>query len=387
MFLIQKEFLVPLLRKNYFSMGQYLNSLSKVEKKINEKSIKKILFISGKNSFNKTGAKEIFKKVSKDKEKFLYIKKSNFPNLQELEKIIKFKESLKPDLIVAIGGGCSIDYAKIASVFNAEKNFKKKIINSDYFLKNKIRVLAIPTTAGSGAEVTSSAVIYINKIKYSVEGSELIPNYYSLIPNFLLSSNLKIDSSSGFDAISQSIESIFSKKSTQQSILFAKKGLKILFKNYNDFLKKKNIYNSYKMALGANLSGKAINISRTTAPHALSYPLTAHFNIPHGHAVSLTLNKFLKFNYRHLNKSNCNFDLNKRFQLLFNLTKSKNLFELDLFLNTLKKKASLEQNFSKLGVNIETGINRILNGLNDQRLANNPIKVSKKDIKYILENF
>ena len=220
-----------------------------------------------------------------------------------------------------------------------------------------------------------------------MEGSELIPNYYSLIPNFLLSSNLKIDSSSGFDAISQSIESIFSKKSTQQSILFAKKGLKILFKNYNDFLKKKNIYNSYKMALGANLSGKAINISRTTAPHALSYPLTAHFNIPHGHAVSLTLNKFLKFNYRHLNKSNCNFDLNKRFQLLFNLTKSKNLFELDLFLNTLKKKASLEQNFSKLGVNIETGINRILNGLNDQRLANNPIKVSKKDIKYILENF
>ena len=68
-------------------MGQYLNSLSKVEKKINEKSIKKILFISGKNSFNKTGAKEIFKKVSKDKEKFLYIKKSNFPNLQELEKL------------------------------------------------------------------------------------------------------------------------------------------------------------------------------------------------------------------------------------------------------------------------------------------------------------
>ena len=57
MFLIQKEFLVLLLRKNYFSMGQYLNSLSRVEKKINEKSIKKILFISGKNSFNKTGAK------------------------------------------------------------------------------------------------------------------------------------------------------------------------------------------------------------------------------------------------------------------------------------------------------------------------------------------
>ena len=141
------------------------------------------------------------------------------------------------------------------------------------------------------------------------------------------------------------------------------------------------------MALGANLSGKAINISRTTAPHALSYPLTAHFNIPHGHAVSLTLNKFLKFNYSHLNKSDCNFDLNERFQLLFDLTKSKNLDELDLFLNKIKKTASLEQNFLKLGIKIEAEINRIVGGLNDQRLANNPVKVSKKDIKYILKNF
>ena len=66
-----------------------------------------------------------------------------------------------------------------------------------------------------------------------------------------------------------------------------------------------------KMSIAANLSGKAISISKTTAPHALSYPFTSYFGIPHGHAVSLTLNDFLKFNYEHLKYSVSNFDLKK----------------------------------------------------------------------------
>ena len=56
------------------------------------------------------------------------------------------------------------------------------------------------------------------------------------------------------------------------------------------------------MCLAANLSGRAISISKTTAPHAVSYPFTSFFNISHGHAVSLTLNKFLMFNYKNLEK-------------------------------------------------------------------------------------
>ena len=66
-----------------------------------------------------------------------------------------------------------------------------------------------------------------------------------------------------------------------------------------------------KMCIAANLSGEAISISKTTAPHALSYPFTSYFGIPHGHAVSLTLNKFLKFNFKNLKSSVSSFDLNK----------------------------------------------------------------------------
>jgi len=368
-------------------MSARLSSLASIKSKLSEKSLKKILLISGNNSYHKTGAKEKFKNILKNKETYLFIKNSYFPDYQELKKILNFKNLVKPDLIIAIGGGCVMDYAKICSVINSQKNLKEKIINSDIFSKKKIRVLAIPTTAGSGAEVTSSAVIYINNIKYSVEGNNLRPDFYAIIPEFLISSSFKIDASSSFDAISQSIESLFSERSTQESISFAKRGLNILLKNYITFLKKKDLTNSYKMALGANLAGKAINISKTTAPHALSYPFTALFNVPHGHAVSLTLNKFLKFNYLNLSKSSSSFNLKERYKLLFDLTKTKNLIELDRYLLNVKKKACLEQNFFKLGINLDRDIDRIIKGLNEQRLKNNPIKISKKDIRHILKKF
>ena len=84
------------------------------------------------------------------------------------------------------------------------------------------------------------------------------------------------------------------------------------------------------------MAGKAINISKTWY-NALSYPFTSFFNVPHGHAVSLTLNKFLKFNNRFQNRADSEFNLKKRFELLFNLSNSKNILDLDKYLIKIKK--------------------------------------------------
>ena len=97
-----------------------------------------------------------------------------------------------------------------------------------------------------------------------------------------------------------------------KSVFFAKESLKLSLGNYSPFLKKPNMHNSLKMLLASNLSGKAISISRTTAPHAVSYPLTSYYNISHGNAVSITLSEFLFYNYKNLNKSDVNFDLKKK---------------------------------------------------------------------------
>ena len=100
----------------------------------------------------------------------------------------------------------------------------------------------------------------------------------------------------------------------------------------------------------------------------------------------MTLEKFLKFNFYNIKKSYCNFNLEKRYEIIFEKTKTKNIFELHNFFVDLKKKARLETNFSKLGINIKENISKIISDVNLKRLNNNPIKLTKKDLKYIILN-
>ena len=229
-----------------------------------------------------------------------------------------------------------MDYAKIASCYDKTKNVKNDLILGRQNLIKRKKLVVIPTTAGSGAEVTSNAVMYINNIKYSFEGQELIPDNFFLIPELILKNNQKLKASSGMDAIAQALESMISNKSNSKSILFSSNALQVCLKNYLDYLHKPNKSNSSKMLYGSMMAGKAINISKTTAPHAISYPFTSIFNISHGHAVSLTLEKFLKFNFFHQEKAICDFDLNKRYEKIFKIFKVKNISEFELKLKKLK---------------------------------------------------
>ena len=352
---------------------------------LRNKNFEKIFILAGKKSFIKSGAKKILNSCLKKKIIKSYFKNSPYPEFFELKKIIHYIKEFSPDLIVAIGGGSVLDYAKIANIIGTTKNLDKKIINYNYPIKKKIaKLLAIPTTAGSGAEVTTSSVIYINKIKYSLENDLIKPDYFFLIPELIINASRKIKSSAGFDAIAQAVESLISKKSNSSSIKFAKKSLNISVKYYLDYLKKPNLENTSAMCIAANLAGKAISISKTTAPHAVSYPFTSLYNISHGHAVSLTLEKFLKFNFINYKKAKCDFDLNLRYKNIFSIFGVKNINELENLIIKMKNEAKLESDFKKLNINLNLNIGKVLDGINLLRLKNNPIDLNKNDIKTIL---
>ena len=357
------------------------------KKFLKEEKSNKILVICGEKSFKKSGANKLFEGLFNNKEIKFYFKKYSIPNHLELQDIINLIKVFSPNLIVSIGGGSVLDYAKMANTLSNCNNLKEELVNSTYNAKKKFaKLVAIPTTAGSGAEVTPNAVIYIDKIKYSVEGEQLKPDYFFLIPELVLSASKKIKSSAGFDAIAQAIESLISKRSNENSKVFAEKSLKLSFNYFLDFLNTPNQENTSAMSLAANLSGEAISISKTTAPHAVSYPFTALYNVSHGHAVSLTLNKFLKFNYKNLTQAKCDFDLNNRFKILFDLTKTSNFDSFDKYLINLKYNANLEGNFEKLGIDINKNYTKIISSVNISRLANNPVDLNPKDLKKIIQN-
>jgi len=357
-----------------------------LKKFLEESKFHKIMVVCGKNSFESSGAKLLFEDLFNNKKVEFYIKKFSIPNHNELQEIINHIKTFSPDLIIAVGGGSVLDYAKIANTLTDSINLKNELINSTYKTNKFAKLVAIPTTAGSGAEVTSNAVIYVDKIKYSVEGEQLKPDFFFLIPELIIAASNKIKSSAGFDAIAQAIESLISRRSNDKSKVFAEKSLKLSFNYFLDYLNKPNYENTSAMCLAANLSGEAISISKTTAPHAVSYPFTALYNISHGHAVSLTLNKFLKFNYKNLALANCNFNLESRFKMLFNLSNTTSFENFDQYLINLKNFAKLENNFEKLGIDINKNYSNIISSVNSKRLANNPVELNLEDLKTIIQS-
>lgn len=364
-----------------------ISSTEDVDKFIKDKSFKKIFLLCGKKSFINSGAEIFFKRIEKNKIVKYFYKNSEIPILEELIEIIKNIRIFKPDLILAIGGGTIIDYAKTANLIDIREDLSDLIINYSYPFKKKYTKLAvIPTTAGSGAEVTSNAVIYVDNIKYSFESNLLLPDNFFLVPEFLIKAPIKIKSSAGFDAIAQAMESLVSKKSNEKSVQYAKRSLEISIKNYLNYLNNSNLNNATEMSIAANLAGRAINISKTTAPHATSYPFTSLFNVSHGHAVSLFFEDFFKFNFDNLKRSETSFDLRKRFELIFNLFSVNNMNELNSKITFIKKSAKLENDMSKLNINVNENLEEIINGINLLRLGNNPVKIEKNDIIKIISN-
>lgn len=352
---------------------------NKLNSFLEKKKIKKILIITGQKSFNFSGFKKLaIYKNFKSIMTILY-KNSDIPEIYELEYIIKKINIINPDLIIALGGGCVIDYAKLANGLHSTKNLKKKIKNGTLRIRSKkTKILAIPTTAGSGAEETKFSVIYIDKIKYSVENNLLKPDFFSLIAKLVVKCPKIVRASSGFDAIAQAAKSIFSKKANIHSLKYSSRSLRLSIKSFLGFVNSPNLNNGFQMLKAANFSGKAINIARTNAPHALSYFFTSKFKISHGIAVSIFFIEIINLYYLNANKKN-NINLIKKFNFFFKLIKQSNMSDF----NNLFDKFFLESGIKK---NLEKSLKKIKYQsnsnfyYNSKRLENSPIKILKEDI-------
>jgi alcohol dehydrogenase class IV len=232
--------------------------------------------------------------------------------------------------------------------------------------------------------MTKFSVIYIGKIKHSVEHSLLKPDFYSLVPQLVINSPQIVRCSSGFDSIAQATESIFSKKANIQSLKYSSKSLWYSVKNFLEFVNSPNINNATKMLFAANFSGKAINIAKTNAPHALSYFFTSKFKIPHGIAVSIFFIEIINLYYFKANKEN-NLNLINKFNLFLKSIKQPDIKGF----NSL-----FRQFFFKSGIKkyLDKSLKRIIYKNNSNfyynlsRLKNSPIKILKEDINRLYLN-
>lgn len=207
--------------------------------------------------------------------------------------IAKFSQN-KIVHVIALGGGSVIDAAKVfcALLSHADKSLDELLIADS--VENKINLIAIPTTSGTGAEVTPFATVWQSDIakKYSLYG--IRPNVVLLDSSLTLSLPFEETLYPALDALSHALESLWNKHKTNQSQRYAKQAINCICQSLPKVLSDpKNLIARSDLQRAATLAGMAISITRTAIAHALSYPLTARYAVPHGLACSFTLSAII----------------------------------------------------------------------------------------------
>ena len=341
----------------------YPGAINNIEKILTTQSSVNILLVRGHQSYIKSGAKDSLRPIL---EKYKVTEFSGFsinPKLEEAKNGYDLFKRNKSNLIIAVGGGSVIDTAKIIKYLAIQED-------SENVAKPFI---AIPTTAGTGSEATHFAVVYINDIKHSFANEFLLPTVAVVDANLIKGQSAYQMAVSGIDALAQGIESYWSIHSTDESMKYAEKAIELVWENLENAIQGDRSA-SINLAKGSYNAGKAINITKTTAPHALSYGFTSKFDLPHGHAVALFLPFFIKY-HKQLTADQC---LDYRGITFLNNQLVRIASFLNVNFDVLEKEVI--SFFSRLGISIsfsELEITRndfqnAIKGLNQDRLNNNP---------------
>ena len=362
------------MEKEIFGEG----SIKSLESFLKHYSVQRVFLVTGKRSYELSGAKEEIEKLLVGRDHHRHFEFEENPKFSDLLQGSKVVRAYKPDIIVAIGGGSVMDTAKILSVLPTEIPEAKKVIKGEVDFNKKIApIVAIPTTSGSGSEATHFAVAYLNNLKYSVAGKSLLPDHVILDPELTYSMPPYQTAVSGMDALCQGIESYWAKGATAKSQSYALDAIKLLLPNIEEAVNNPTQTNRGYLAKGANLAGKAINISKTTAPHAFSYYLTKKFNIPHGEAVGMIMGAFLVINYEKIQTEGLN--------LLHNLFDSDSKFSLYERFKEMRNKIGLDTNVIDLGFDRDKQWDDFMKSVNKERLKNNPSKFEYFFLKTLLK--
>jgi len=371
-------------QKEYFGF----DSIKNLKNILKQEDPNKIFLVTGKKSYEKSGAKNSILKYLKNYDFIHFDNFSSIPLLDDVKKGILTFKNKKCDLVIAIGGGSVIDFAKLTNILaSQDKNIIDYATNVADIEKDSKPLVAIPTTSGSGSEATHFAVVYVKQKKFSVASQHILPKYSIVDPEFTKSLPPKITAISGIDALCQATESYWSVNSTPLSRSISKQSIKLILDNLLMNVKNPIEKTRLSMAKASNLAGKAINLTKTTAPHAISYPLTYFFRIPHGQAVGLTLGKFFifnstvdKFNATDISKLG---DYPKVFSELLDIFQVSNGASAKQKIKKFMIDLDLEVKFSMFNITIND-IPLILNNINYERLHNNPRKISRNELKTIL---
>ncbi|HOB09200.1 MAG TPA: iron-containing alcohol dehydrogenase family protein [Limnochordia bacterium] len=264
---------------------------------------RKALLVTGRNSARRSGAQEdvtaALEHCGIAYEVFDQVE--NNPTLENIAEGGRAARQFAPDFVIGIGGGSPLDAAKAIAVLAVNSFGPEKLYDGDY-TNRPLPVVAVPTTAGTGSEVTQYSILTLTnkQTKAGFGDRSLFPRLAFLDYRYTESLELEVTRNTAVDALSHLIEAYLSRRAGDFSDILVEAGLRLWSRALPD-LKSAAFSSGMRDSLlaASTFGGMAIAHTGTTVVHALGYPLTYFHDIPHGRANGLLLAEYLRYNLQH----------------------------------------------------------------------------------------
>ena len=221
------------------------------------------------------------------------------PSIQSVDACLAFARETRCDLVVGLGGGSSMDTAKAVAMLMGNDGKAEEYLGTNLVKRRGVPSILIPTTSGTGAEITPNALFYVPaaRDKIAVVSPHIIPDVAIVDPLLTVSVPPSVTAATGVDALCHAVESFTSAKASPLTDLYALEAMRLIGASLRTAVGNgEDLAAREAMARGSMYAGISIANAGTNAVHALAYPLQGQHRVTHGVANSLLLPYVLEFN-------------------------------------------------------------------------------------------
>ena len=353
-------------------------SITKIEELVKQMNLKdrRILLLAWKEEIAELDA---FVKLSEQFHLHRICFNESNPTVEQLFEVYQHTKGFAPEVVIAVGGGSVMDVGKSLCCFYGKEvatadEMRQMIADKSYGIP-AARWIGVPTTSGTGSEVTCWATIWDPKknAKRSVESRENYAYAAVVDPDLTKGMPFSLAVSSGLDAVAHAVESYWANGSNVVSRSLALGAIRIVMSHMEALLdgaKDAHVY----MAQGSMIAGLAFSNTKTTACHSISYPLTMHYHIPHGTAVSMLLAPVMRINEASIPDRG----------LLLDALGVKSCGELEIKIKKILERAGIPATLKDWNVDMGQIPSLAAQGITKGRADNNPVNITKEMIEKVL---
>lgn len=276
------------------------SGLARVNSILNGLNAEKVLVITDKGIVNAGIYRKLEDALKNTNRKIvLYDSVRPDPSVKLVEEAVQIARGNDVEAVIGVGGGSSLDTAKIAAALITNTKDMSSYIGVDLLENDAAPIIAIPTTAGTGSEVTHIAILSDEEeqLKKGIVSTKIIPAFAILDPELTTGLPGHVTAATGMDALVHALEAYISVNANPYSDVLALKAVNLISKNIREaYNNGKNTEARENMLLGSLFAGISFANAGVAAVHAFAYPLGGMFHVPHGLANSVMLPTIMEFN-------------------------------------------------------------------------------------------